>query len=123
MLPWPGSPTPATTKVLIDRLRLGSGDDFLETRIATERVPLPAQTQLCQRDVCREISPVDRAGCGKETLDQRDRLVGFADKRIYEGQIGLPNGTVKRILAFRIEPNGSTTFSDGILLSVYVGVE
>ncbi len=73
-------------------LRRERGDDFLETRIASERVPFPAQTELCQRDVCREINPADRAGCGKEALDQRDRLVGFADKCIDEGQIGLPKG-------------------------------
>ena len=43
----------------IDRLRLRSGEDFLEARIASQRVPFPAQTKVGQRDCHWMIRPLN----------------------------------------------------------------
>ena len=37
--------------VLVHRFRLRSGENFLEARIVSQRVPLPAQTQVGERNV------------------------------------------------------------------------
>src|SRR6478735_148709 len=41
------------TNELINCLRLRSGEDLLEARVASEGVPFPAQTQVGQRNVGR----------------------------------------------------------------------
>jgi hypothetical protein len=37
----------------VSRFRLRPGENFLETRISSERVPLPPQTQVRERDAIR----------------------------------------------------------------------
>ena len=96
---------------------------LLETRTASQRIPLPPQTKISERDATRKIRPLDRAGSEKQTLDQRDRLVRLTNKCINQRQIGRPVGAMKRVLAFWLEFDGSTTFSNSILLALHVGVE
>src|SRR5207245_7989864 len=103
-------------KLLIDCLRFWSCKNLLETRIISHRIPCPPQTKISERDVLRIIRIRDRAGSGKETFDQRDRLVRLADQCINERQIGRPQGAMKCVLAFWLEFDGSTAFSNGILL-------
>ena len=108
---------------LVDCLRLRSGKNLLKTRIASQRIPFRSQTKISERDATRTIRPRDRAGSGKETLDQRDRLVRLAKERIDQRQIGRADGAMKCVLVFWLEFDGSTTFSNGILLPLHVGVE
>src|SRR6184192_1629428 len=83
-----------TYNLLIDCLRLRCGENLLETRIASQRVPFPPQTKLGEGDATRIIRVRDRAGSGKETLDQRDRLVRLANECINQCKIGRPEGAV-----------------------------
>jgi len=50
-------------------------------------------------------------------------LVRLANKRRNQRQIGRTDGAMKCILAFWLEFEGSTTFSNGILLPPHEGVE
>jgi hypothetical protein len=109
---------------LINSLRLRAGENFLETRIASQRIPFPAQTKVGERNVIRKIRPLDGAGRGKETLDERDRLILFAYECIYQRQIACPNSAVKCVMAFwlELEPAGqnikqfSETFQPALIL-------
>src|SRR5437016_11876453 len=49
---------------LIHRLRLGSRENLLETRITSERIPFPAQTKLSNSHATRIIRVTDRPGSG-----------------------------------------------------------
>jgi hypothetical protein len=60
---------------LIDRLRLRSGENLLETRIASERVPFPPQTKISQRDVIRKIRVLDCARSGKNLVATAEELL------------------------------------------------
>src|SRR5438552_12921718 len=96
-------PSSAPVTILVDRFRLRAGENFLETRIASQRVPLPAQAKLSERDATRIIRVRDCAGSGKEALDQRDRLIRLANECINQRQIARPEGAVKCVLAFWLE--------------------
>ena len=54
---------------LVDRLRLWSAKNLLETWITSQRIPYWAQTKIRERDATRIIRPRDCAGSGKEALD------------------------------------------------------
>src|SRR3954470_23622678 len=56
-------------------LWLRSCKNFLKSRSAAQQIPFRAQTEISERDATRIIRITDRAGSGKETFDQRDRLV------------------------------------------------
>jgi hypothetical protein len=101
---------------LVGRLRLRAGENFLEARIASQRIPFPPQTKISERDATRKIRPLDWAGSEEQTLDQRDRLVRVTKECINQRQIGRPVGAMKCVLAFWLEFHGSTTFSNSILL-------
>jgi hypothetical protein len=88
------------TALLVNCLRLRSGENLLETRIASQRIPFPPQTKISERDVLRKIQPLDRAGNGEQTLDQRDRLFLVANERINQREICAPKRAVKGVLAF-----------------------
>src|SRR2546429_6454489 len=62
-------------KLLIDRLGLRSRENLLETRVGSQRIPFPPQTKISERDATRVIRVTDRAWSGKQTFDQRERLV------------------------------------------------
>src|SRR5882724_7872728 len=87
---------------LIDRLRLRAGENFLETRSTSQRVPLPPQTKISERDATRKIRPLDCARRGEQAFDQRDRLGRLANECINQRQIGRPVGTMKCVVAFRL---------------------
>ena len=105
------------------RFRFRSGEDFLETRIAPQRIPFPAQTQIGQCDVFRKIRPCDWAGCGEEALDQGDRLFRFACEGINQGQICQCRCAMERVLTLRLEFDCATTFPEGILFPAEISVE
>src|SRR6266536_1258858 len=109
--------------LLIDCLRFRPRENLLEARIASERIPFPAQTKLSERNAIRNIRVRGSAGRGKEALDQRDRLVRLANECINQRQIACPEGAMKCVFAFWLEFDSTTTFSNGILLPLHVGVE
>ena len=104
-------------------LRLRSCENFLETRIASQRVPFPPQTKVGQCDAIRPIWVTGRAGRGKETLNERDCLVRFAHKCKNQRQISRYLGSLKCVFAFRLQFDCSASFSNGILLPLHVGIE
>src|SRR5437879_12985429 len=68
---------------LVDRLRLRTVEHFLESGVASELIPLPAQTQFGLRD-----APVIKAGSHgrtrgpQEAFNQREGLLGAARGRV-----------------------------------------
>ncbi len=109
--------------LLIDGLWFRPREDFLETRIAPQRIPFPAQAQVGERDAPWRIRPIDRAGGSKKTLDQWNRLVRLAYKRIDQRQVGRSGSAKKWAPAFWLEFDGSMPFTKSIFHSVHVGVE
>jgi len=61
--------------------------------------PIPSAGATRERDVLRLIQPLDRPRSGKETLDQRDRLVLFAHERTNQREMARRNSAVKCVLA------------------------
>ena len=56
-------------RTLVDCFRFRPGEDFLETRIAPQRIPFPALTQIHERDAgwsARPMSGRDRPGSNKK---------------------------------------------------------
>jgi hypothetical protein len=95
---------------LINSLRLRTGENFLETRIASQRIPFPPQTKLSERDAIRPIRVTGRAGRGKETLNERDCLVRLANECINQRQIACCDSAMKRVLAFWLEAGVARQF-------------
>ena len=95
---------------LINSLRLRAGENFLETWIASKRVPFLPQTKLSERNATRIIRVRGSAGRGKETFDQRDRLVRFANECINQRQIACCDSAMKRVLAFWLEAGVARQF-------------
>src|SRR5262245_26783393 len=111
------------SRLSINCFRLRSGEDLLEARIAAERIPFPPQTKLSERDVARRIRPGDRAGRGKQTLYQGDRLVGLTNECANECEIARMLGAMKCVLTFWLEFDGSMTFLNGILFPLHIRVK
>jgi hypothetical protein len=71
----------------------------------------------------RIIRTLDGSGSREEALNQRDGLVRLAHECVNQGKVGCTHGTMKCVLAFRLEFDSSTTFAKGVLLPLHVGVE
>ena len=73
---------------LVDRFRLRSVEHFLESGVASELIPLPAQTQFGLRD-----APVIKAGSRartrgpQEAFNQREGLICLARERVNQSEI------------------------------------
>jgi len=94
----------------------------LKTRIVPERIPLPAQPQLSQRDALREAH-LNGTGDGEKTFDQRDGLIRFAGQRINLGQRSLVYGSVECIATFRLQLDPPSRLADGSLFPAHIGVK
>ncbi len=109
---------------LVDRFRLRSVEQFLESGVASELVPLPAQTQFGLRD-----APVIKAGSRgrtrgpQEAFNEREGLIHLARERVNQSQIARALHTLDAVCAFRTEFNRSATFANGVLLTAHVAVE
>src|SRR5947208_13876068 len=109
---------------LVDRFRLRSVENFFESGVASELVPLPAQTQFGLRD-----APVIKAGSRgrtrgpQEAFNQREGLICLARERINQSQLVRALHTLDGVCAFRTELNGSAPFANGVLFPAHVAVE
>src|SRR5205823_4531628 len=109
---------------LVDRFRLRSVENFFESGVASELVPLPAQTQFGLRD-----APVIKAGSRgrtrgpQEAFNQREGLICLARERINQSQLVRALHTLDGVCAFRTEFNRSATFANGVLFPAHVAVE
>src|SRR5256886_13269111 len=109
---------------LVDRFRLRSVENFFESGVASELVPLPAQTQFGLRD-----APVIKAGSRgrtrgpQEAFNQREGLICLARERVNQSQLVRALHTLDGVCAFRTEFNGSATFANCVLFPAPVAVE
>ena len=83
--------------LLVDRLRLRAGEDFLKSRIVPKRIPFPTCPQIGKGDAV--IGVVDSQRSCEQTLKLRDGSVSFAGAREDQSLKSLRDGALKHIPA------------------------
>src|SRR5438105_13669915 len=81
--------------LLMDRLRLRTGQDFLKPRIVPQRIPFPTCPQIGKSDAV--IGVVESKRSCKETLNFRDGSVGFSGAREDQSLKSLRDGALDHV--------------------------
>ena len=112
-----------TSKRLVDRFRLRSGEDFLKGGVVAQPIPFPAQTQLGQRHIFREVWELSRPRNGQEAFDQGNSLLDLSGARINQHQVSGADRPVERVLALWFTFDRAAALANRIFFTLRAGVE
>src|SRR6267378_4289331 len=93
---------------------------FLEAGIVPQWVPFPAKLQIVHGHAV--IHTVDRAGRAKQSLDQWDGKIVFAEARIDERQITIHDRAVVGVFRFGLQLHRPPALANGIFFSTHEGI-